>query len=462
MKAPDHAEILLPKPAPLWTPDSWRAKPVLQQPTYRDADAVKRALSVVSGLPPLVAHGEVTALRAQFAKAARGEAFVLQGGDCAERFEDCQKAHIEAKLKIILQMSLVLTWGARLPVVRVARMAGQYAKPRSSDTEIIDGVELPSYRGDHVHSVLADPISREPDPQRLIEACFRSAATLNYARALLDGGFADLHRPGHWDLGFVQDMARREEYESIVARILDALDFISAAGVQSRNFETVDLFTSHEGLLLPYEQAQTASVDGQWFNLGAHMLWIGDRTRQLDGAHVEYFRGIENPIGVKVGPSMTPTDLQRLLDLLEPHDRAGRITLITRLGAGGGVAKYLPGFIAAVKATGRTVLWSCDPMHGNTVKTQSGIKTRNVDSILTELQETFEVHATHKSVLGGVHFELTGDDVTECVGGPQRLSEEDLRRSYETFCDPRLNYAQSLEMAFVVARHLQGRRVCRV
>jgi 3-deoxy-7-phosphoheptulonate synthase len=440
-----------------WHPASWRAFPIVQQPAYRDPDAVARALAVVASLPPLVAPGEVTALRAHIARAARGEAFVLQGGDCAERFEDCEKGRIEAKLKILLQMSLVLTWGARLPIIRIARMAGQYAKPRSADTEVVDGVELPSYRGDHVHSVEADPAAREPDPARLIEASFRSAATLNYARALLDGGFADLHQPRAWDLGFVQDMARRAEYEALVARILDALDFIAATGVASKNLETVELFTSHEGLLLASEEAQTTRVGAGWFNLGAHMLWIGDRTRQLDGAHVEYFRGIENPIGVKVGPSMGPADLVRLLDVLEPDDRPGRITLITRLGAGR-VGAHLPALIDAVRATGRTVCWSCDPMHGNTVKTQNGFKTRSVDAILAELEETFAAHVARGSILGGVHFELTGDDVTECIGGPQRLSEEDLRRSYETFCDPRLNYAQSLEMAFLLAGHLEGRR----
>jgi 3-deoxy-7-phosphoheptulonate synthase len=441
-----------------WSPASWRGKPIVQQPKYRDAQAVEAALNVVRGLPPLVAPGEVLALREHIAKAGRGETFVLQGGDCAERFEDCEKARIEAKLKILLQMSLVLTWGARLPIVRVARMAGQYAKPRSADTEVIDGVELPSYRGDHVHSVVATPEAREPDPKRLIEASFRSAATLNYARALLDGGFADLHRPQHWDLGFVRDMSHRAEYEAIVHRLLDALDFMAATGVQSRNFETVELFTSHEGLLLPWEEAQTAPVGDRFFNLGAHMLWIGDRTRQLDGAHVEYFRGIENPIGIKVGPSLNPSDLQRLLERIEPENRPGRVTLITRLGASGAVETRLPALIESVHAAGRNVTWSCDPMHGNTIKTGNGFKTRNVDAILDELRQTFATHDACGSRLGGVHFELTGDDVTECIGGPQRLSENDLTHNYETFCDPRLNYAQSLEMAFLVARHLQGRR----
>jgi 3-deoxy-7-phosphoheptulonate synthase len=445
--------------SPTWSPASWRAFPVSQQPTYRDAAAVTRALARVAELPPRVASGEVLALREQLARAARGEAFVLQGGDCAERFEDCERGRIEAKLKILLQMSLVMTWGGRVPVVRIARMAGQYAKPRSSDTEVIDGVELPSYRGDHVHGAAPTPAAREPDPARLVEASLLASATLNYARALLDGGFADLHNPQHWDLGFVQDLKQRAEYEAVVVRLLDAIDFVESTGVRAPSLQTVELFTSHEGLLLPWEEAQTVRVGDSWFNLGAHMLWIGDRTRQLDGAHVEYFRGIANPIGVKVGPSLAPEDLVALLAALEPDDRPGRLTLITRLGAGGGVGAHLPRFIEAVRASGRrNALWSCDPMHGNTVKTSSGIKTRHFDSVLAELRESVAVHATCGSRLGGVHFELTGDDVTECVGGPQKLSEHDLARCYESGCDPRLNYAQSLEMAFLLARQLAERR----
>jgi 3-deoxy-7-phosphoheptulonate synthase len=450
-----------PEPAsrPAWAPASWRAFPVVQQPTYRDPAAVARALTRVAELPPRVAPGEVLALREQLARAARGEAFVLQGGDCAERFEDCERGRIEAKLKILLQMSLVMTWGGRVPIVRVARMAGQYAKPRSADTEVIDGVELPSYRGDHVHGAAPTREAREPDPARLVEASLLASATLNYARALLDGGFADLHHPHHWDLGFVQDLGQRAEYEGVVARILDAIDFIESTGVRAPSLQTVELFTSHEGLLLPWEEAQTAQVGDGWFNLGAHTLWIGDRTRQLDGAHVEYFRGLENPIGVKIGPSLAPDDLVALLAALEPADRPGRVTLISRLGAGGGVSSRLPGFIEAVRVSGRRhALWSCDPMHGNTVKTASGLKTRHFDSVLAELRETFAVHAACGSRLGGVHFELTGDDVTECVGGPQKLSEADLARCYETGCDPRLNYAQSLEMAFLLARQLAERR----
>jgi len=440
-----------------WTPDSWRQRPIRQQPDYADPAALERALNTVRALPPLVAHGEVDQLRSRLAQAGRGEAFLLQGGDCAERFEDCARAPIEAKLKILLQMSLVLTWGARMPVIRVARMAGQYAKPRSSSTEVIDGVEMPSYRGDHVNAIDADPAKRQPDPERMVRAYFHSAATLNYARALLDGGFADLHRPHHWDLAFVRQAQRREDYEELVGRILDALDFVEATGVSgTAALRTVELFSSHEGLLLPYEEALTEKVGDDWYNLGAHMLWIGDRTRQLDGAHIEYFRGIANPLGVKVGPSMDPDELIDLLAAVEPDNRPGRVTLITRLGDRAG--ELLPRFIAAVQKAKRNVVWSCDPMHGNTEKTASGLKTRHVGRILDELRATFDVHQAARNPLGGVHFELTGEDVTECIGGPQELSEHDLGRSYQTYCDPRLNYAQSLELAFLMARRLQRMR----
>jgi 3-deoxy-7-phosphoheptulonate synthase len=409
-------------------------------------------------LPPLVNQGEVEALRAHLAKAARGEAFLLHGGDCAERFADCNKNAIEAKLKILLQMSLVLTWGARIPVIRIGRMAGQYAKPRSKDTERVDGVEFPSYRGDNINAIDSKASARLADPQRLIQAYYHSAATLNYARALVGGGFADLRHPQHWDLGFVRSAANREKYEDIVARLRDAIDFVESAGVRGTStFKTVELFCSHEGLLLDYEEAFTEPVGENWYNLGAHFLWIGERTRQLDGAHVEYFRGIENPIGVKTGPSIEPDELVKLITTLEPENRPGRITVITRLGAEK-VTELLPPLINAVTKAGRVVTWVCDPMHGNTVNTDAGLKTRDYDSILTELEIAFAAHQAAGSYLGGVHFELTGEDVTECTGGPQELSVADLSRSYETYCDPRLNYAQSLEMALRTAQRLQSRR----
>ncbi len=441
-----------------WSPHSWLGFPIQQQPTYDDPAAVESALDTVRQLPPLVAAGEVDALRERLARASRGEAFVLQGGDCAETFAGCTRVPIEARLKILLQMSLVLTWGARMPVVRVGRMAGQYAKPRSSDVETVDGVEMASYRGDHVNAAEADPEARRPDPQRLVQAYFHSAATLNYARALLDGGFADLHHPQAWDLRFVRDTSRRAQYQEMVERILDALEFVQAVGVHELEpLRTVELFSSHEALLLAWEQAQTEAVGDRWYNLGAHMLWIGNRTRQLDGAHIEYARGIENPLGIKVGPGLSGDELLALLDRVEPNNRAGRITLISRFGAAS-IREGLPPLIERVQAEGRDVVWSCDPMHGNTTTTASGRKTRTVDAILDELAGAFDAHDAAGSTLAGVHFELTGEDVTECIGGPQELAEADLERSYQTAVDPRLNYAQSLELAFRIALRLRRRK----
>ena len=441
-----------------WTPDSWRARPIQQQPLWPDADALQTTLDEVRALPPLVNHGEVDTLRAHLAEAARGKAFLLQGGDCAERFADCTKTAIEAKLKILLQMSLVLTWGARIPIIRVGRMAGQFAKPRSSDTETIDGTEMPSYRGDNVNAITPDLAARQPDPQRLVKAYHLSAATLNYARALVDGGFADLHHPQHWDLGFVRSQSHRAEYEDMVERIRDAIDFLESTGVRGTGaLRTVELFSSHEGLLLDYEEALTEKVGDSYYNLGAHFLWIGDRTRNLGDAHLEYFRGIENPIGIKVGKQMQPNELVEIINEVEPANRAGRITLISRIGATD-VREALPPLIAAVREAGQNVAWSCDPMHGNTTTTDSGLKTRDYDCILAELEAAFELQAAQGGQLAGVHFELTGEDVTECTGGPQELSEADLSRSYETYCDPRLNYAQSLELALRIAQRLQSRR----
>jgi len=439
-----------------WAPDSWRALPIHQQPTYADPAAVEAALSLVRSLPPLVHPGEVNTLRRRLAAAARGERFLLQGGDCAERFQDCSRTAIESKLKILLQMSLVLTWGARTPVVRVGRIAGQYAKPRSSPTEVVEGVEYPCYRGDHVNT--HDLSGRDPDPDRLVRAYFHSASTLNYTRALLDGGFADLHHAQDWDLGFIRQPKHRADYEDMKERIVRALEFMEAVGIRGEAaLRTVELYSSHEGLLLAYEEAQTEQVDDRWYNLGAHLLWIGDRTRQLDGGHVEYFRGIANPLGVKCGPTLAPEELAELLEVVDPDHTPGRITLITRYGSDR-IADLLPRHIAAVRETGRQVLWSCDPMHGNTTKTGTGFKTRDFDRVLAELSQAFEIHEETGGNLGGVHFELTGDDVTECVGGPQELSEGDLGRSYETFCDPRLNYAQSMEVAFLIAQRLERRR----
>ena len=435
-----------------WHLGSWRARPIRQQPQYDDPDALEGALRQVKALPPLVHAGEVDRLWEELAEASLGRRFLLQGGDCAERFVDCTAATIENKLKILLQMSVVLTWGARTPVVRVARLAGQYAKPRSNDTEVIDGREVLSYRGDHVNGI--HPDERRADPARMVRACYHSAATLNYVRALLAGGFADLHRPSSWDLGFVRHPRRRAEYERMIERISESIQFMEAAGAPySESLRSCELFTSHEGLLLAYEEAQTVRVGNDWYNLGAHFLWIGHRTRHLDGAHVEYFRGVKNPLGVKVGPGLEAAELVQMLDRLNPDNIPGRITLIVRLGERG-VSANLPPLIQAIRRSGRSVLWSCDPMHGNTESTSAGLKTRDFDRILSELRQSFDLHRLYGSALGGVHFELTGDDVTECVGGPQDLQVSDLSRSYETFCDPRLNYAQSLELAFLVAQHI--------
>lgn len=435
-----------------WTPSSWRERPAEQQPVYRDPAAVEAALRVVRAMPPVVAPGEVEALRSQLAAVARGEAFLLQGGDCAERFVDCAPGPIESKVRVLLQMSLVLGWGAGLPIVRVARMAGQYAKPRSSDLEEVDGRAVPSYRGDHVNGHA--PTDREPDPRRLVEASFRAAATLNYARALLEGGSAALHAP--WAPGLRRGRDRNEHVE-ILARLHQALARGAREGLTpDGSLRKLPWYVSHEGLLLAWEEARTHRVGGRWYNLGAHTLWIGHRTRQLEGAHVEYFRGIDNPIGLKVGPGLDAPGLVRLLDRLDPDGEPGRITLVTRFGADH-VGEALPPLVEAVRATGRSVVWSCDPMHGNTVTTGSGLKTRDVSRIRAELLQAIDIHERLGGRLGGVHLELTGEDVTECVGGPQGLTERDLPRSYETFCDPRLNYAQSLDLAFLLAARLARR-----
>ncbi len=437
-----------------WTPDAFRAYPIAQQPTYDDPTAVADAVARLRSLPPLVAPGEIRTLRKRLARVARGEAFLLQGGDCAETFEDCRERPIEDKLKILLQMSLVLTWGARVPVVRLGRLAGQYSKPRSSDTETVGGLTVPSYRGDHVNG--HEVAERRPDPERLVSAYYHAAATLNYVRALLDGGFADLHEPSHWDLDFVVQEERRARYASIRDRMLDALDFVRATGgSHDAALRSVELYASHEGLLLEYEAALTRFADGAWYDLSAHLLWIGHRTRQVDGAHVAFFGGVENPIGVKVGPGLEADQLVNLLDRIDPTRTAGRVVLYSRFGAGK-AADALPPLIDAVRAAGHPVVWSCDPMHGNT-QTVGLRKTRRLADILTELGEVLDIHEQMGSRLGGVHLELTGDDVTECLGGPQELQEADLERSYQTRCDPRLNYAQALEVAYLLADRL-GRR----
>ncbi|KAL1925179.1 uncharacterized protein VTP21DRAFT_62 [Calcarisporiella thermophila] len=463
-----------------WSPSTWQTKPIRQEVAYENQDEFKKALRKLHHLPPLVCPGEIHKLRKQLRDVALGKAFLLQGGDCAELFEYCSQEPIENKLKVMLQMSLVVIWGARTPVVRIARMAGQYAKPRSKPTEMFEGKEILSFRGDNVNGY--DPNDRNPDPNRLTLAYFHSAATLNYVRALLNAGFADLHDPAAWNLAHVRSSSLRKEYQAIVDRLLDALDFMKTIGADanaSNNpLNTVDMFMSHEGLLLEYEQALTrllpapsdessshkhkdgSTVGGEdvrYYNTGAHFLWIGDRTRQLEGAHVEYFRGIENPIGIKVGPSMEPEELPSLLDKLNPRKEIGKITLITRYGAGL-IEKYLPGHIKAVQASGHKVVWVCDPMHGNTKNSTQGVKTRHFEDIIQELSKAFRIHKDCGSKLNGVHFELTGDSVTECVGGSMELSDADLSANYQTYCDPRLNYEQSLDMAFMIARHYERER----
>ena len=443
-----------------WTPQSWQQRTALQQPVYADPSALERALAQLRRLPPLVVPEEVDRLRGLLAEAALGRRFLLQGGDCAEQFKDCSGEAIADRLRIMLQMSVVLTHAARRPVVRVGRIAGQYAKPRSSAMERVAGRELPSYRGDLINGLEATEAVRRPDPERMLQAYFHAAATLNHLRALIEGGFADLHHPERWELhGTTTGVAA---YRETLSQVRESLEFLELLGTVERGaLERIDLFTSHEALLLPFEEALTRWVpdqgpsEGGYYNLGAHMLWVGERTRQLDGAHLEYLRGLRNPLGVKLGPSASAEELLEILDLLDPRQVPGRITLITRFGAAR-IQEALPSLLTAVKRTGRPVLWSCDPMHGNGVQTQGGLKTRSFDAILSELRQAFELHKQAGTVLGGVHFELTGEAVTECIGGSQGLSEADLPRAYETGCDPRLNDAQSLEMAFLIARMLRG------
>ncbi len=441
---------------PDWTPGSWRSRPARHQPVYPNPDAVARVMEQLARLPPLVTSWEIEALKAQLAEAAAGRRFVLQGGDCAESFDDCESANITNKLKILLQMSLVLVHGTRRRITRIGRFAGQYAKPRTEEFETREGRTLPSYCGDLINAPGFSESSRTPDPQLLLRGYERAALTLNFIRSLVDGGFADLHHPEYWDLGFVHHSPRAEEYHRVVASIGESLRFMETlAGASVGEINRVDFFTSHEALHLLYEQAQTRRVPRRpgWYNLSAHCPWLGVRTSDLDGAHVEYLRGIANPIAVKIGPAMTRQWLEGLLEVLHPTDEPGRLMLIHRLGAGR-IAEGLPPLIESVQASGKHVVWCCDPMHGNTVKTAGGIKTRSFDDIVSELEQAFEIHHRMGTYLGGVHFELTGDNVTECVGGARGLSEADLGREYKSHVDPRLNYEQALEMALLIARRV--------
>ncbi len=445
-----------------WSPDSWRKKPIRQLPDYPDAKALAEAEQQLGIFPPLVFAGEARDLMKSLGRVAEGKAFLLQGGDCAESFAEFRANNIRDMFKVLLQMAVVLTFGAACPVVKVGRLAGQFAKPRSAPTETQDGVTLPSYRGDIVNGIEFTAEARKPDPQRLIRAYNQSAATLNLIRAFAQGGFADLHKVHRWNLDFVSGSPQGERYRELADRLDEALAFMEACGLtgeSSPQIRETSFYTSHEALLLWYEEALTRrdSLTGDWYDCSAHMLWIGDRTRQLDGAHVEFMRGVKNPIGMKVGPSTTQDELIRLIDALNPDEIPGRLTLISRMGADE-VEKRLPALVRAVKREGRAVVWACDPMHGNTVTSPTGFKTRAVSRILAEVRGFFGVHAAEGTHAGGVHFEMTGQDVTECIGGAQAITDDTLKDRYHTHCDPRLNASQALELAFTIAEELKRAR----
>jgi len=440
-----------------WQPASWQSQPAKQQASYPDQTALQQTLDELSGLPPLVTSWEILSLREQIAQAQAGNRFFLQGGDCAESFEECNSEVITNRLKVLLQMSLALTHGLQKPVVRVGRFAGQYAKPRSSDVETRDGVTLPSYRGDLVNSVEFTAEARKPDPRRLIQAHASSSMTMNFVRALVDGGFADLHHPEYWNLSWVQHSPLADEFQRLADSLGRAVNFMETiSGRRAGSLKRVDFYTSHEALHLHYEQAVTRRVPRQegWFNLATHFPWIGMRTADIEGAHVEYFRGITNPIGIKVGPTADAKKLQKLLEVLNPNAEAGRMVLIHRMGAAQIEAK-LPPLIRAVQDTGSPVLWVCDPMHGNTETTESGIKTRRFRNIMNETETSIELHDQNDSHLGGAHLELTGENVTECTGGARNLAEADLARAYKSVVDPRLNYEQALELSMLIVRKFE-------
>ena len=447
--------------AQTWTPNSWRSKPIIQVPDYPDKQALNTVEQRLASYPPLVFAGEARDLKEHLADVSEGKAFLLQGGDCAESFAEHGADNIRDFFRVFLQMSVVLTYAAAKPVVKVGRIAGQFAKPRSSDTETKDDVTLPSYRGDIINGIEFDEASRIPDPERQIMAYRQSAATLNLIRAFAQGGYANLEHVHEWTLGFVKDNPASERYQALADRIGETLRFMRAIGFSADQYPRLretEFYTSHEALLLGYEEAMTRtdSTSGDWYTTSGHMVWIGDRTRQPDHAHVEFFRGIKNPIGLKCGPSMTADGLIELIDILNPENEAGRITLINRFGHEK-VADHLPGLIRAVEREGRKVVWSCDPMHGNVISA-GGFKTRPFDYILSEVQQFFEIHRAEGTYPGGVHFEMTGKDVTECTGGAREVTEEDLASRYHTHCDPRLNASQSLELAFLIAELLQEDR----
>ena len=446
----------------MWSPDSWRQRTARQLPTYPDAAALAQAERQLAGWPALIFAGEADALRARLAAVARGEAFLLQGGDCAESFEDLGADTVRDTFRVILQMAVVLTYGAACPVVKLGRIAGQFAKPRSSDTETMDGVTLPSYRGDIVNGAEFTAAARTPDPQRLIRAYSHSASVLNLLRALAQGGFADLHQVHRWTADFVRNSPQGERFEALAGRIADCLAFMEACGfdaARTPQLHAVEFYTSHEALHLHYEQAlvRRDEASGRWYGGSAHLLWLGQRTREVEGAHVEFLRGLHNPIGIKVGPTATPGDLQRLLDRIDPERVPGRVVLISRMGAGK-LPDRLPALVRSLREAQREVVWCCDPMHGNTVSSANGYKTRDFAAIVTEVRDFFAVHAAEGSHTGGLHFEMTGQDVTECRGGAQGLTDASLEQRYRSACDPRLNGSQSLELAFMVAEMLKAGR----
>ena len=448
--------------ATTWSPESWRDLPIVQVPAYPDADTLAKTEADLSTFPPLVFAGEARNLKAQLAKVARGEAFLLQGGDCAESFAEHHPDNIRDFFRVLLQMSVVLTYAGGSPVVKLGRIAGQFAKPRSSDTETQGDVELPSYRGDIINAMEFTEEARIPDPSRQIDAYRQAAATLNLLRAFAQGGYANLDHVHEWNLGFLSDSPAGEKYQEIADHISDALRFMRAAGVTPENtpvLRSTDIYTSHEALLLGYEQALTRldSTSGEYYATSGHFIWIGDRTRQPDHAHVEFCRGVRNPLGMKCGPSIDPDEMLRLIDILNPENEPGRLTLIARFGHDK-VADHLPTLLRKVKSEGRHVVWSCDPMHGNTIKATSGYKTRPFDRIMSEVEQFFDIHQAEGTYPGGVHVEMTGQNVTECIGGATAISDDDLSDRYHTHCDPRLNADQSIELAFTIADRLRRDR----
>ncbi len=449
--------------AKTWAPNTWRDLPIKQVPDYPDQNELTVVEQTLHRFPPLVFAGEARELRRHLGEVAQGKAFLLQGGDCAESFAEFHPDNIRDTFRVMLQMAVALTFAGSSPVVKVGRMAGQFAKPRSAPMEDQDGLSLPSYRGDIVNSMDFTPEGRVPDPKRLLQAYSQAAATLNLLRAFAQGGYADLHRVHGWTMGFVEKSPAGERYRDMADRISEALSFMEACGVspaETQALRTTEFYTSHEALLLGYEEAMTRvdSTTGRWYDTSAHFVWVGERTRQLDGAHIEFLRGIGNPVGAKVGPTMEPDELLRLIDALNPDNDPGRLTLITRFGADK-IEGLLPKLVRAVKREGKSVVWSCDPMHGNTVKSSTGYKTRPFDQVLAEVRRFWQVHEAEGTYAGGVHIEMTGQDVTECIGGAQKITEHALADRYHTHCDPRLNASQSLELAFLIAEGLKQRRV---